>query len=187
MLEYGMGVLLYCKMLEVGMRYVICLEVVLILVDCVLYIKLFVMLFWFWIDDYLIVLLVLLFIFWFVLFWVLIDWFVVIIELVLLMFVVMFWFGCVWCIWFCICWLGINGIWELEFLEFWFEDMVIVVRWFSRWDWKLVLILLVFFRYWLILLVYLLNLSWYLFILDIFFLLVVKMIKNKIIYVYVYV
>lgn len=45
MLEYGMGLLLYCKMLEVGMRYVICLEVVLILVDCVLYIKLFVMLF----------------------------------------------------------------------------------------------------------------------------------------------
>lgn len=45
MLEYGMEVLLYCKMLEVGMRYVICLEVVLILVDCVLYIKLFVMLF----------------------------------------------------------------------------------------------------------------------------------------------
>lgn len=45
MLEYGMGLLLYCKMLEVGIRYVICLEVVLILVDCGLYIKLFVMLF----------------------------------------------------------------------------------------------------------------------------------------------
>lgn len=185
-LEHGTEALLYCKTPEAGTRYATCPEAALTLADCVLYTKLLAMLFWFWTDNHSVASQVLPFTLWFVSFWVSTDWFVVITELVLSTFAVRFWFGQARCIRSCICWLGINGIWESEFSESWSEDMVTVVRWFSRRDRKSVSTPSVFSRYWLTLLAHSLNPSRYLFILDTLFPSVAKMTKNKIIHVHVY-